>query len=275
MENNNDIIENSLDENAPKLDEGKSIDVFNALNLYNEQLGSIYEKDGYNPFEEGFVLTEEFTNDVLENKKKQEIFTEDFLEYGNKEVSKHFQNALTNSTEIIDKLNEELASCTDEKVKSQIKKSIILLKNRNELLKVNISKLKQKDANALKMYIEMFGMDNELSELLKDTFNEKVNAQIVAQQMLTLCHSRAVNIKQKTTKIIERESLQANEQQQQQEVATQQVEQTKVQEQKQPEQQIKEPQKEQEQVKENEAESSYTPHTCITHSSNAEYERDL
>ena len=271
MENNNDIIDNSLDENAPKLDEGKSIDVFNALNLYSEQLGSIYEKDGYNPFEEGFVLTEEFTNDVLENKKKQEIFTEDFLEYGNKEVSKHFQNALNNSTEIIDKLNEELASCTDEKVKKQLKKSIILLKNRNELLKVNISKLKQKDANALKMYIEMFGMDNELSELLKDTFNEKVNAQIVAGQMLALCRSRAVNIKQKTTKIIERESSQQNEQQ---EVATQQVEQTKVQEQKQPEKQVKEPTQEQEHIEEKEVEKQSSPRPN-TKTSNYEYERDL
>ncbi len=173
----------------------KSVDVFNALNLYNEELGNSYKKDGYNPFDDDFVLTEDFTNDILEAKKTSgDIFPESFLEYGNKEVKKHFENAIINDNEILDKLNKELENATNEKDKKQIKKAIIFLKNRNELLKVNILKLKQKDANALKMYIEMFGLDSELSELLKDTFNEKANNQIIVQNMLNTCRFRANRI---------------------------------------------------------------------------------
>ncbi len=213
----NDVIELENEESKTNSFEQsiKSVDVFNALNLYNEELGNSYKNDGYNPFDDDFILTEEYTNYILENKKlNTEVFTESFLEFSNKTVSKHFQNAIENDNTILDNLTQELENATNEKDKKQIKKAIVFLKNRNELLKVNITKLKQKDANAIKMYIEMFGMDNELSELLKDTFNERANNQLIVQNMLNACRFRANRAYLKTqTKFDNLEQSQQNQQQ--------------------------------------------------------------
>ena len=179
----------------------QSVDVYNALNLYNEELGKSYKKNGFNPFDDNFVLTEEFTNDILENKKqKVEVFIESFLEQSNKEVSKHFEHALANGNVLLSSLYNELNFAND-KDKKQIQKAIIFLKNRNVLLKISIKKLKNKDANALKMYLELFGLDSELSELLKDTFNENANNQIIIQNMLKACHYRACRVYVKSPKI--------------------------------------------------------------------------
>ena len=199
MEEQFDFQDLAQSENGHTLAQNKSVDVFNALNLYSEELGTRYEQEGYNPFGDDFVLTEDYANEILEYKSKNpnEILPDNFLEFGNKEVSKHFENALLNGDKIIEALQKQLDSAPDEKVKKQIKKNIIFLKNRNELLKVNMAKLRQKDANALKMYIEMFGMDSELSELLKDTFNEKTNIQIIVSQMMNVAFRRSTNIKQK------------------------------------------------------------------------------
>ena len=179
----------------------KSVDIYNALNLYNEQLGASYKNEGYNPFDDNFVLTEEYICDILENKKtNKDIFPEAFLEYGNKEFKKYFLNAIENSNQILDELNKEFLNNENETDKQQIKKAIVFLKNRNELLKININKLKQKDANALKMYMELYGLDGELSELLKDTFNEKANNHIIVQNMINALRFRAKRIYTKSQK---------------------------------------------------------------------------
>ena len=214
MDNEFIINDFSQAEDGHSLAQGKSVDVFNALSLYNEELGTRYEQEGYNPFGEDFVLTPEFANDILENKSKDpnEIMSEYFLEFGNKQVSKHFENALSNGQKLVSAMQEQLNNAPDEKVKKQIKKNIIFLKNRNELLKVNIAKLKQKDANAIKMYLEMYGMDSELSELLKDTFNEKANTQMIVSQMMNIAFKRSTNIKQKAQVLKKVQEAQANNQ---------------------------------------------------------------
>ena len=217
-----ELTNQEISENGHSLAKNKSVDVFNALSLYNEELGIKYEQEGYNPFEDGFVLTEDYAKDILENKSKDlnSILPENFLDYGNKEVSKHFENSLSNSEKVIEALQNELIVSNDENLKKQIKKCLVFMKNRNELLKMNIAKLKQKDINALKMYLEMYGMDSELSELMKDSFNEEANMQIVISQMLGVAHRRSINLKQKSSKFI-REIKNAQMQQ-----ASEQVQQT-------------------------------------------------
>ena len=90
--------------------------------------------------------------------------------------------------EIQNKLNGNI-SAQDKK---QLKKMIITLKNRGELLKLAKEKLQQKDANALKMYLEIYGLDSELSELLESSFTEKVNSIILSQKLFDLSRSRAI-----------------------------------------------------------------------------------
>ena len=214
MENQFTSMDFSQAEDGHSLAQGKSVDVFNALSLYNEELGTRYEQEGYNPFGEDFVLTPEFANDILENKSKDpnSIMSENFLEFSNKQISKHFETALSNGEKIVNAMQDQLNNAPDEKVKKQIKKNIIFLKNRNELLKVNIAKLKQKDANAIKMYLEMYGMDSELSELLKDTFNEKANTQMIVSQMMNVAFKRSTNIKQKADVLKKVQEAQINNQ---------------------------------------------------------------
>lgn len=171
----------------------KSADVFNALNLYNEDLGRLYENEGYNPFEKDFKLDEEFAKDILEIKsKKSEVFPETFLEANNKNISKNFEIAIENNNALLNEMQNKLSSNLSPKDKKQVQKMIITLKNRGELLKLNKEKLKQKDANALKMYLDIYGLDSELSDLLGDNYTQKVNAIILAQKMLDLCKSRAI-----------------------------------------------------------------------------------
>ena len=191
----------SADTLPKELAPDKSVDVFNALNLYNEELGALYENEGYNPFEQDFKLTEDFINEVLEDKKQQgEISTEEFLEKNNKTVAKNFAKAFIKNKELINKIKAELENVTDENVKAKMNKMLVTLKNRGEMLRLSIQKLKQKDANALKMYKDLFGLDSELSEILKDEFNEKVNMNNMVIRMIELCNSRSQKTKQQPQK---------------------------------------------------------------------------
>lgn len=177
-----------------ELEKGKSADVFNALNLYSESLGELYEKEGYNPFEKNFVLNSEFADNILKIKgKNKDISPESFLDSNNKNIAKNFDIALSNNTKLLDKMQNKLSQITNVKVKKQVQNMIITLKNRGELLRISKDKLKKKDADALKMYIEIFGLDSELSELLGDNFTNKINIIIVLQHLLDLCQTRAMS----------------------------------------------------------------------------------
>ncbi len=193
------------------LPEGKSVDVFNALSLSNESLGRLYVEQGYNPFGENFVLTEEYTDEILQNKiNASNIQSESFLENSNSEVSKNFTTSLENSEALLTALENQEFSESDPRLKKQIKRTVVSLKNRNELLKLNIAKLKQKDANALRMYIELYGMDGELGELLKDTFTEKANHQVLLMRLMAIIQKRAGTVYAKAQNLKNKNLNEAN-----------------------------------------------------------------
>lgn len=188
----NEFLIDDLEVQKDALPEGKSVDVFNALSLADESLGKLYVEQGYNPYGENFVLTEEYAGEILHNKvDASEKSSQSFLEQSNSEISKSFTTALENSDNLVMALENEQYVTSDPKLKEQIGKAIVSLKNRSELLKLDITKLKQKDANAIKMYIELYGMDGELGELLKDTFTEKANMQALIMQFMALIQKRS------------------------------------------------------------------------------------
>lgn len=208
----NEFLFDDFDAQKDALPEGKSVDVFNALSLVDESLGKLYVEKDYNPYGKDFVLTEEYADEILQNKiNASDLSSENFLEHSNSEISKNFTTALENSEAILNALENETYVQSDPKVKEQIQRTIVTLKNRNELLKLNITKLKQKDANALKMYIELYGMDGELGELLKDTFTEKANMQALIMQFMALIQKRAKTVYRKAQnlkdKVIDEASL--------------------------------------------------------------------
>lgn len=208
----NEFLFDDFDAQKDALPEGKSVDVFNALSLVDESLGKLYVEKDYNPYGKDFVLTEDYASEILQNKiNANDLSSENFLEHSNSEISKNFTTALENSEAILNALENETYVQSDPKVKEQIQRTIVALKNRNELLKLNITKLKQKDANALKMYIELYGMDGELGELLKDTFTEKANMQALIMQFMALIQKRAKTVYRKAQnlkdKVIDEASL--------------------------------------------------------------------
>ena len=208
----NEFLFDDFDAQKDALPEGKSVDVFNALSLVDESLGKLYVEKDYNPYGKDFVLTEEYASEILQNKiNAHDLSSENFLEHSNSEIAKNFTTALENSEAILNALENETYVQSDPKVKEQIQRTIVTLKNRNELLKLNITKLKQKDANALKMYIELYGMDGELGELLKDTFTEKANIQALIMQFMALIQKRAKTIYRKAqnlkNKVVDEASL--------------------------------------------------------------------
>ncbi len=188
----NEFLVDDLEVQKDALPQDKSVDIFNALSLADESLGKLYVEQGYNPYGENFVLTEEYAGEILHNKvDASEKTSQSFLEQSNSEISKNFTTALENCDDLVTALENEQFVARDSKLKEQIGKTIVSLKNRSELLKLDITKLKQKDANAIKMYIELYGMDGELGELLKDTFTEKANMQALILQFMALIQKRA------------------------------------------------------------------------------------
>ena len=113
-----------MDDIKHDLKETKSVDVFNALNLYNENLGKLQQ--GYNPFDSDFTLDEEFAADVLEIKgKKGKAFPEPFLDANNKSIAKNFDIAIENNDSILQEMQNKLSGELSKQDKKQLKKMII------------------------------------------------------------------------------------------------------------------------------------------------------
>ena len=65
--------------------------VLNALNLLNEHLGESYLNEGFNPFDPGFELSEEFTIERYNNScTKKEVKSPDFINQGKKQTTIFF-----------------------------------------------------------------------------------------------------------------------------------------------------------------------------------------
>lgn len=179
-------------------------DVYNALNLYHEKLGEEYEKEGYNPFEPDFKLTKEFAQEVLENKPtKQDIPKEDFLEVGAKKATSYFKNTLAAGEKLIEKLEGKMGSSgLDMSTIHQLQRAMIFLKNRNQLLKRNIRELKFRNANALQMFTDMYVLDKELSDLLKETYETNADLDAILNQFVEVCKNRAkINIENRKKRL--------------------------------------------------------------------------
>ena len=156
------------------------LNIFNALNLINPALGKAYYQKGYNPFDDEFVLQNDYVQELLgKAKDKQHIKTEDFLEQGNKEIAEIFKLAQKNT--------EQLQNELEVLNKSNLKNVIIFLKNRKELLSQAVKKLKNEKANSFLLYKDIVGIDTLYSEIVKETFFENFDKNIIIQNFLKVC----------------------------------------------------------------------------------------
>ena len=174
-------------ENIENLEFDPKIDynIFNALNLVNEELGNSYAQNGFNPFETGFCLDEFYIKENLSAKAKAfEIDSPDFINNGPKQTAVAFENAKNNSEQLIIALTELLSK--ENLSQSDIKKLkyyIAQLKCFKELLNIFIAKLK-KEKNLLEMYKKALAINWELAHLLKQTFEKDYNQKQVLENLM-------------------------------------------------------------------------------------------
>ena len=161
--------------------------IFNALNLYNENLGELYITNQFNPFDDNFKLTEDFIIEYYTNNlQAKEINEPEFLTGGIIETKAAFENSLHNCNSLLEKVESQLNSTNislEEKEKLKKLKQYILC--RNALLNLYIKTLK-KDKKTLKMYASLQGLNWKYGEILDSSYIKQIDIQIVINALMQI-----------------------------------------------------------------------------------------
>lgn len=150
--------------------------IFNALNLYNEELGESYLETGFNPFDQNFVLDESYITDILaNNQNKKAVPMPEFLEKSQTEIKKAFNLSLENAQQLLSALSKQATSGDlSPKQKQALQKLICLLKMYIELIKKYIKKLK-KEKNKYQMFVNLLALNWQLSDKMALSFTNDFN----------------------------------------------------------------------------------------------------
>ncbi len=170
-----------------KIQEEKEINynVLNALNLMHEDLGEIYTKTSFNPFEEGFVLDEEFVIDKFLNaKQKPELETPAIVLGGEKGFNLALEHNQTNCTLALNEIENMLL---DENVspalKEELKKLKIYLLCRIEL-SLNYLKNAKKKKNKLELYQNICSLNYRMAQYFEGAYEETFDAHLCINAFL-------------------------------------------------------------------------------------------
>lgn len=149
--------------------------VYNALNLVNEELGENYVQTGFNPFEADFELDESYITEILKSQKEaEELISPQFINDGPDATLKAFEKSLNGSVVALGKLEALLKDPRiPEFKKRKIQKIIEYIKMRIQMLEIQIKKLKEKeDQNALAMYQKINALNWYYYKDFEDSFIE-------------------------------------------------------------------------------------------------------
>ena len=174
---------------APK---EKSFDIFNALNLINENLGKAYEEKGYNPFGEQFSLDVDYARNLIEN--------------GNRAVSQSFKLAIENAENLKTDILNEMESA-EPAMKDKLSEIVLYLNNRIELLSQAVEELKSGEANSLALYEDVYNIDSVYGEILKESFLKNFNKTVAIENFLSTCRLRIKFEEFRQQQILEQEKL--------------------------------------------------------------------
>lgn len=205
-----------------------NLEVFNALNLYNEDLGQSYLETGFNPFNKDFVLDEQYISDVLNNEKnKKEINCPNFLEQTDSKIIKAFELSDVNTKNLIEALDKKINS--SELTASQMesfKKIIVNLKMFGELNRKYKNELRKKK-NKYQMFLNMLALNWQLSEELAKSFTNEFNLNNALNKIVNIekikQNSENEKLKEQAKQIIEN-----NKKLYEQDLLNKQAEQSKV-----------------------------------------------
>lgn len=189
---------------APK---EKSFDIFNALNLINENLGKAYEEKGYNPFGEQFSLDVDYARNLIEKaKSRKSLDVEPFLENGNRAVSQSFKLAIENAENLKTDILNEMESA-EPAMKDKLSEIVLYLNNRIELLSQAVEELKSGEANSLALYEDVYNIDSVYGEILKESFLKNFNKTVAIENFLSTCRLRIKFEEFRQQQILEQEKL--------------------------------------------------------------------
>lgn len=204
---NLELEDNTIAE-SHNLNANINYDVFNALNLVNEELGQSYLNTGFNPLGANFKLETDYIISSLENEKNaQEVESPDFINKGSHETKKAFNLSLQNCTKLLielqNKLNDPNLSPEDKK---KLQKLIAQIQMFIELLNIYIKN--KKDKNYLKMYQNLLAINwslfNELSLSFEQSdYDYKNIATQIAINFLNSQNKEADKLKAQARQIIE------------------------------------------------------------------------
>lgn len=173
--------------------EEMNYDIANALYLASEKLGKKYEEERETPLDENFALTDGFIREVLKGANaKNNIEQSEFLKNGNKTVSVNFENALSNTQEVIEGLSSKLfsgefaVSMTDN-IETEVKQVIDILKIRKKLLEIALIELKNKRTDSFGLYKDIQGLSETVNEIMANSYEEKLEKDIIIERFIAKC----------------------------------------------------------------------------------------
>ena len=159
--------------------------IYNALNLYSEELGQQYLSTEFNPFPNSFELTENFVVERFVNSsKKREILEPEFVSQGEQTTQEAFEQSISNCQAMIAEIEAKLADENlPQSLKEELKKLKTYLLCRIELLNINLKNM-PKNKNTLKMYEMVEGLDWKLADMMEESYKEMFNVQIAINAFL-------------------------------------------------------------------------------------------
>lgn len=161
-------------------------DVLNSLNLMSRSLGDAYLLEGYNPFDEDYVLDLENSRKLITNlKQKEGIEAEEFLENSDLNILENFQTAKQNAEALL----AELSILPQNK---KVKGLKVFLKNRSKLLAAAMEKLQNGNLSAFELYREIEGLDVEYSKLLRRSYYKDFDLKVTIQNFMNLLNLSAL-----------------------------------------------------------------------------------
>ena len=169
----------------PLLEEEINYNIYNALNLYSEELGQAYITQQFNPFPNSFELTENFVIQRFVNvHTNKELNAPEFILEGITQTKESFTNSKQNCNSTLLEIEKQLANPnTPESLKEELKKLKTYLLCRIQLIDTYLKNIK-KDKDTFKMYKNIQSLDWRLAEMFDETYNQQFNTQIAINAYL-------------------------------------------------------------------------------------------
>lgn len=143
--------------------------VLNTLYLMSEDLGKAYEREGFNPFQEGYQInTAQVDGILLNNENNEPIPSPEFLEGSKRSTLKHFALSEKNT----DKLGDLLKAEEKEVSGNRMNLEDVYLRCRKKMLQLAQNEIKNGGMSPLEAYEKMYRLNRSYAKVMEKTYVE-------------------------------------------------------------------------------------------------------